>query len=313
MLPSSGHEITKKVNQRLTIFAVPKPFEGHSNIIQRNALKSWVRLPGVEVVLLGDDAGIAEVAREFGAHHQPAVPTSELGTPLLRAVFDTARRVATAPVLCYVNADILLFDDFADAIGRIHFDSYLAVGQRLNLDVKGDLDLEDEVTRERFLRRAHEEGVWEPSWGSDFFAYPASVDWHLPDFAVGRAGWDNWMIFRGRQLGIPVVDMTPSVTVVHQNHGYEHVPKRSGPSWQGPETDRNLAALESVDLVIYSGTPDNATHVLRGSRVRRAFGIKYLRARLLLMSVTHPRLKPGIDLVRALYRKIRSRAVGPSG
>ena len=28
----------------LTIFAVPKPFEGHIDVIQRNAIRSWQRL-----------------------------------------------------------------------------------------------------------------------------------------------------------------------------------------------------------------------------------------------------------------------------
>jgi hypothetical protein len=43
----------------LTLFTTAKPFEGHSGVIQRNALKSWKRLhPDVEVILFGDDAGL---------------------------------------------------------------------------------------------------------------------------------------------------------------------------------------------------------------------------------------------------------------
>ena len=32
----------------------------------------------------------------------------------------------------------------------------------------------------------------------------------MPDFAIGRAGWDNWMIYHARQQGWPVIDGTPS-------------------------------------------------------------------------------------------------------
>ena len=51
----------------LTIFACPKGFVGRAGEIQRNAIRSWVRLgPDVEVILLGDDEGVAEAAQELG-------------------------------------------------------------------------------------------------------------------------------------------------------------------------------------------------------------------------------------------------------
>jgi hypothetical protein len=46
----------------------------------------------------------------------------------------------------------------------------------------------------------------------------------MPEFAIGRAGWDNWMIFHARRLGLPVVDATPSLMIIHQNHDYNHLP-----------------------------------------------------------------------------------------
>lgn len=45
----------------ITIFSTPKPFRGHFEIIQRNAIQSWLRLrPGCEIILLGNDEGTAE-------------------------------------------------------------------------------------------------------------------------------------------------------------------------------------------------------------------------------------------------------------
>ena len=50
----------------LTIFAIPKPFQGHVSIIQRNAIQSWTKLhPDCEVILLGDEPGTGTVAAEF--------------------------------------------------------------------------------------------------------------------------------------------------------------------------------------------------------------------------------------------------------
>ncbi len=51
----------------LTFFTTAKPFVGHIDIIQRNAIRSWQKLhPDVEIILMGDDAGAAEVCAEMG-------------------------------------------------------------------------------------------------------------------------------------------------------------------------------------------------------------------------------------------------------
>src|ERR1700689_2205182 len=97
----------------LTIFAIPKPFRGQSDLIQRNAVASWTRItPRPEVLLFGDEEGTAEVARELGVRHAPEVARNELGTPRLDDLFARAERIATTPLLAYVNADIILSDEF---------------------------------------------------------------------------------------------------------------------------------------------------------------------------------------------------------
>ena len=42
--------------------------------------------------------------------------------------------------------------------------------------------------------------------------------------AVGRAGWDNWMIYEARRRKWPCVDATPSIQIIHQSHDYSHLP-----------------------------------------------------------------------------------------
>jgi len=55
----------------LTVFSIPKGFvDPHVSLIQRNAIASWRNLgPEVEVLYMGDDPGVAEVAAEHGATH----------------------------------------------------------------------------------------------------------------------------------------------------------------------------------------------------------------------------------------------------
>ena len=66
---------------KITLVTTGKAFAGHSGMIQRNALASWTRLHAdVEVILLGDDAGAAEVARELGLRHEPRVERNRFGS-----------------------------------------------------------------------------------------------------------------------------------------------------------------------------------------------------------------------------------------
>jgi len=56
----------------LTLFTIPKAFNGHIAVIQRNAIQSWMRLhPEIEIILFGADEGTAEAAREFGLRYEP--------------------------------------------------------------------------------------------------------------------------------------------------------------------------------------------------------------------------------------------------
>ena len=55
----------------LTIFAVPKPFRGHIGVIQRNAIRSWTLLrPACDIILMGNEEGIAEIAAEFNRYNR---------------------------------------------------------------------------------------------------------------------------------------------------------------------------------------------------------------------------------------------------
>jgi len=284
----------------LTLFAIPKGFtDPHVSLIQSNALASWQRLaPAVEVLVMGDDQGVAEAAREYGASHIPQIERNELGTPLLDWAFREAAVRARGSLLCYVNADILLLDDFVAATRRLPAKAFLAIGRRWDCDVTSKLDFSrgDGALRDW----AGREGKLDQGRGSDYFVFPRPTDFGLPPFAVGRPGWDNWMIRRALELSIPVIDMTESVTAIHQNHGYGHVAKTMGPAWEGAEAKRNRELAGGFDRYIYS--PYNATHLLGVRRLRRARSAKHLRARIEAFVTLHPVGRPLHRLVRLVHR-----------
>jgi hypothetical protein len=211
----------------LTIFSAPKPFTNpHIAVIQRNAIQSWLHLgPEVEVLLVGQEPGLAEAAAEYGVSLLANVDRNDSGTPLVSSIFSLARQASTAPLLAYVNGDILLLPDLLGAARQrtVQAKEFLLIGQRWDLDVRELLDFSPgwEV---RLRQEVQHRGRLHLPAGSDYFLFPRTLFSEMPDFAIGRAGWDNWMIYGARRQGWPVVDGTPSVMIVHQDHDYSHLP-----------------------------------------------------------------------------------------
>ncbi len=252
----------------LTLFTAPKPFTNpHIATIQRNAIRCWLNLgPEVEVLLLGDEEGLAEAAVELGARHISQVQRNANGTPLVSSMFELARQNSTSPLLGCVNADILLFPDMVDHARRVLelTPRFLMVGQRWDLDVREPLQFTPgwpQTLRER----AFSQGKLHRASGSDYFIFPRECFADMPTFAIGRAGWDNWMIYSGRARGWPVVDSSLTVTIIHQNHDYSHLPGGQ-PHYKLPETDENVR-LAGGKRAIFE-LPD-ASHVLRGGELCR--------------------------------------------
>src|SRR5512145_940722 len=101
----------------ITLFSAPKPFtDPHIAVIQRNAITSWTLLPDVEVILLGEETGLAEAAKELGVKHVPNVARNESGTPLISSMFQLARENSNSDLLCIINTDMILMPDFFETV-----------------------------------------------------------------------------------------------------------------------------------------------------------------------------------------------------
>jgi hypothetical protein len=245
----------------LTLFTTPKPFRDHTKAIQQNAIRSWTLLrPPCEIILFGDEEGTAEVAAEMGLRHVPDIARNEFGTPLVGDLFEKAQALATSDLLCYVNADIILRSGFMEAVGRAARwkRRFVMVGQRWDVDLRTRWDFTGEDWEEQLREFVSRFGRLHPPAGSDYFVFPRGTLGPLPPFVVGRPGWDNWVISYARKSGIPVVDATRVVTVIHQNHGYGHIRDGRGDSWEGVEAEKNRRLSGSE----YPCTLLDSTHLL---------------------------------------------------
>jgi len=252
----------------LTIFSAPKPFrDAHIATIQRNAIRSWQALgPAVEVILLGEEEGLAETAAELGVTHLPQVERTPSGTPLVSSMLRLAREHGSSPLLCCVNADILLLPEIIPAGRQLAAQArqFLAVGQRWDLEVREELAFGPGWAEELRVR-ALREGKLHKATGSDYFIFPRECFADMPSFAIGRAGWDNWMIYAGRTRGWPVVDATADIQIIHQNHDYSHLPGGQ-PHYRHPETFENVR-LAGGKRAIFE-LPDASHRLVNGKLVR---------------------------------------------
>ncbi len=280
----------------LTLFAIPKAFKGHTEIIQRNAIRSWTLLrPAPAIILLGDEQKTSETAIEFGLTHIPHIARNEFGTPLLNDIFLKAGMSAAAGNLCYINSDIILMDDFMETVTRLKTrKSFLMVGRRWNLEVSNLLEFQS-GWQEDLRKQISERGEPETPDGIDYFLFPRGTWEKIPPFAIGRTMWDNWLIFEARRRGLCVIDATESVRIVHQKHDYAHVP--TGDAWKGPESIRNVELAGGYERAF---TVEDATHRVISGGVRRALTGNYLRNRILRLPV----LNPWIGFVRRLIRAV---------
>ncbi len=300
----------------ITIFSAPKPFvDPHITTIQRNAIRNWQRLGDVEVLLMGDERGMNDAAALTGVRHVAQVRRNAKGTPFVSDMFAQARAISDSPLLMCANADMLFLPDLLPAVhlAAQQFNAYLIVGQRWDLDLREPLDFGGgwaEQLKHDLDRSAR---LHIPA-GSDYFIFPRHLYDAMPDFTIGRSGWDNWMIYQARRQGWMVIDATQAITAIHQNHDYSHLP--------GGQPHYNLD--ESQENIRLAGGAANLYTILDADRQMRNGKIgrpqptllRLLRQAEVSLTVapSESRTKSQIEIGRAWaarrLRRLRRRLIG---
>lgn len=209
----------------LTLFACPKPFtDPHIAIIQRNAITSWTLLePRPEIILFGNEAGSSDIAEQLGLLHIREVARNEFGTPLVGDIFEKAVQVASSEFLCYINADIILTNDFMSAFERVVSceNEWLMVGSRTDIDITEFLNFNDKVWEKKLRTLVEKKGV-PMVWSSDYFVFHKDFFeiQKMPPFAIGRMAFDNWFFWYASRKHASIVDTSKMVLAAHQNHHF---------------------------------------------------------------------------------------------
>jgi hypothetical protein len=256
--------------------------------------------PRPEIILFGDEEGVAEICVELGLRHVPEIARNEFRTPLLNDIFQKGNKISTNDILCYINADIILMSDFMPAIQKIISwnKQFLIVGQRWDLDLTESVDFTNNRWEEFIRSKAKKEGKLHPPTGADYFVFPKGFFLDIPPFGIGRTTFDNWMIERAITLKIPVVNISQAVMAIHQNHDYSHHPLGKKGVWEGKEThyNRSLAGIWTRSYNI-----SDATYRFDGFTIRRNLIVPWIRN---LKRRKNRILKWFLSSIRLLWKKL---------
>jgi hypothetical protein len=219
--------------------------------------------PECEVIIFGKAEGVRELVDELGLTHIPDIACNQWGTPLVGAMLQAAEKYASHEKMALVNGDIIFTSDLLSAVSNIDLPRFLLIGARWNLEKRLFIDFSSPHWEKELRSLVRSQGCLFPG-ALDYFVFKKGIWQDLPPLAVGRPGYDNYLVYAACEANIPVIDGTDLVTAVHQNHDYSHHKDGWEGVWRGPEAESNIAFLEFSDPVHVHKLED-ATHCLRGN------------------------------------------------
>ncbi|MFN2299312.1 MAG: hypothetical protein ACK2UB_10715 [Anaerolineales bacterium] len=271
----------------ITIFTTTKASKGAVSLSQRNTFSCWKRLvPACEILLISEEEGSAELAREFGLRLVPEVERNESRTPTIRSLIGTAEAHATYPLLLLVNSDIL-FDNSLLRTARAVSGwrkPFLLFGRRWDVDMPEAFDFSPPEWEERLAAYAKTHGKAGIKSALDYFLFPKGA-WggaeglaEFPPAVIGRPAWDNWIVFWALARRMDTIHGSDFIRAYHQNHDYSFYPTGRAGIHKGDEGQRNYALL-SYERYLY-GTPDARYRIRPDGKIVRSISADILRRRL---------------------------------
>ena len=294
----------------ITIFAVPKPFEGKFKIIQENAIFSWTQItPKPEIIIFGNEKGTAEICKKYSIKQIKNIKKNSFGTPIISDIFTKAKKESKNEILMYVNCDIILMANLEEVIKKINFEKFFITGRRWNIEVDS-LIVKKTNWLEKLEKHLKKTAILYQVGALDYFIFNKTLNLNPPPFALGRGVWDNWLLYRAKFLKVPVIDSTLIITAVHQNHDNYHGEIRkniqNGPEWKRNQT---LAKDKKYPFNLYNSDYELSRKKLNKPqlsifRIWRNFQIQpAINPKTAV--ITFP-LVTAIELIIKIYQKIKS-------
>ncbi len=243
-----------------------KKFKPPYGMIQHSAMYSW-NANNIEVFVPDNEVGVKDACQSYpNIKLIPDVKRArEMGfsnqSPMVKDLIAKALPLINTPMVALINSDIIIQPDFIERIEKIlkeyGFDIYM-VGTRF--DIKLDIHISSEETYKQVL--SSERKSYDGSTSSDIFI-ASKFTWRkivheMPDFILGRYGWDNWLHMIAELKGYRKFNCTDALTILHCEHDHKHIVLQEKAEKQSaPSSQHNLKLWNEVKNV-YGTTRINA-------------------------------------------------------
>jgi len=233
--------VGNKVN--FTIMTVPLAFEGNDAITQRNAIMSWTLLrPRPDIIVMCNETGVAEFAKEHGLIHIPAVRMTKYGVPSIANILELGQASSPNDVIAYVDTDVILIRDFPVVVQAVaaEFDNFMMCGYRKSDYMTHMIPFDDPKWEADLIDHLHKWGQFYTKGmgsGSDYFVFRKGLFGNdIPDFSIGKGHWDGWRMKYALDHGAELLDCSDIIFQIHQDHPWRN--------WFCNATHDNLALAD---------------------------------------------------------------------
>lgn len=203
----------------LTIVSTMKPMIEPFITEQTNAVLSWKKLTiNPTIIIFGDDVGVKEFCEKNNIINVSTVKKNEKGTPVLADIINKGYDLMKTEYIMYINADILLMDDFSNVLVGFHnsigknVNSCLLTGMRYDVEkfhlLNFNGDWQNDV-KNNFI------GKYSDPDAIDYFVHKRNGYKTMPEFAIARYVFDSWMLDYGIKNFDIAIDITNVCKVYH--------------------------------------------------------------------------------------------------
>ena len=288
----------------MILFSSPKPFTSETLPVQLTAIRSWKRaLPGARVILYGNEPGLDEVCRQEQVEFGGRVEADPAGFKIISGMFRRVHGLAPGETSVFLNSDILLDESIRSCVPLLEAfpGPFLGTARRRCLPAWSGPALAG-AALEEFLVARRQPVRWGDPCALDIFLFRNFPVDRMPEFRIGQAAWDNWMIFHARLAGIPAVDLSRGLRPFHCDHDYSYVR-------ENPDPQRSHAALNQVNLALLGGDGKkfhmgHCDYEFERGRIQKRRGPAFRLREFEFLRLRRPKHEVWIRPLRALTRPL---------
>ena len=220
------HSTPRNLSGRLlTLFTTLRDVKVRERL-HNQTLMNWASLkPSVLPVLFvmpNDSEYWTWRATELGWRVEK-VPRTRENVPIVKAMFNVTSQKYPSPFIGFANADNLFGNSLIETLtglskccwDLLHGRMSLLVGRRRGVDVSEISENPSGVYVDQIASRFR----MHSTKAQDYFIFGGGGNFRwedVPDFVVGRIGYDNWFVVMAQQWNVSLIDCSETISNLHQ-------------------------------------------------------------------------------------------------